>query len=181
MTKSLQTTTMNTGALPLPKEVESQTRVRFPDCDPFGHLNNSKYIDYIINAREDQLLKKYHFDIHAMVRQTGTAWVVAQTQIAYLLPVDLMEVVTIQTRLLSYSTKALVLEAVMWDENKSHVKAVMWTKQAHYHLPTKKSHEQSAELMAFFGETHYPIESNPSFEARVKSLKQTNFEPQNQA
>ena len=28
---------------------------RFSDCDPFGHLNNARYIDYFINAREDHL------------------------------------------------------------------------------------------------------------------------------
>jgi acyl-CoA thioester hydrolase len=33
--------------------------VRFNDCDPLGHLNNSKYIDYFLNAREDHL--KEHF------------------------------------------------------------------------------------------------------------------------
>ena len=40
----------------LEKTIESKVKIRFPDCDPFNHLNNSKYIDYIINAREDHLL-----------------------------------------------------------------------------------------------------------------------------
>ena len=29
--------------------------VRFQDCDPFGHLNNARYIDYFLNARQDQI------------------------------------------------------------------------------------------------------------------------------
>ena len=77
--------------LTLEKEVESQTLVRFPDCDPFNHLNNSKYIDYIINAREDQLLKYYDIDIHKMVKETGLTWVVAQNNISYLVPAEIME------------------------------------------------------------------------------------------
>ncbi len=40
----------------LKKIIESKVKIRFPDCDPFNHLNNSKYIDYFINAREDQLI-----------------------------------------------------------------------------------------------------------------------------
>jgi acyl-CoA thioester hydrolase len=53
------------------KILESQMLVRFSDCDPFNHLNNSRYIDYIINAREDQLLKYYEFDIYKMAKDLG--------------------------------------------------------------------------------------------------------------
>jgi len=38
-------------------------KIRFQDCDPFNHLNNSKYIDYFINTREDQLLEYYGLEI----------------------------------------------------------------------------------------------------------------------
>ncbi len=31
----------------------SKTKIRFQDCDPFNHLNNAAYINYLINARED--------------------------------------------------------------------------------------------------------------------------------
>jgi YbgC/YbaW family acyl-CoA thioester hydrolase len=161
---------MNTTALP--KLVESQTQVRFPDCDPFNHLNNSKYIDYIINAREDQLLKYYNFDIYKITRETGNTWVVAQTQIAYLSSAILMEKLTIETSLISFNAKSLLVEAKMFNEDKSQLKAVMWSKLAHYSLRTRKSMEHSAELMQFFAEVHNPIENNPSFEERVKSLKQ---------
>jgi acyl-CoA thioester hydrolase len=37
--------------------------IRFSDCDPFGHLNNSKYLDYFINAREDHLKENYDIDL----------------------------------------------------------------------------------------------------------------------
>ena len=36
---------------PLEKNPESKVVVRFPDCDPFNHLHNSRYIDYYLNAR----------------------------------------------------------------------------------------------------------------------------------
>ena len=29
-----------------PLERESEVVIRFPDCDPFRHLNNSRYVDY---------------------------------------------------------------------------------------------------------------------------------------
>lgn len=36
------------------KLLESKAKVRFHDCDPFNHLNNSRYIDYMVTARGDQ-------------------------------------------------------------------------------------------------------------------------------
>ncbi|MEO6346652.1 MAG: acyl-CoA thioesterase, partial [Aquaticitalea sp.] len=41
------------------QSLESKMKIRFHDCDPFNHLNNSKYIDYILTARGDQLIENY--------------------------------------------------------------------------------------------------------------------------
>ena len=46
----------------LSKILESKVKIRFQDCDPFNHLNNAAYINYFINAREDQILENYHLD-----------------------------------------------------------------------------------------------------------------------
>ena len=35
----------------LPTELETRVQIRFQDCDPLQHLNNSKYFDYYFNAR----------------------------------------------------------------------------------------------------------------------------------
>ena len=159
---------------PFPKELESQVKVRFPDCDPFNHLNNSKYIDYIINAREDQLLHHYDFDVYKMALETGNTWVVGQTQIAYLASAELMETVTIQSSLISFNERSLLFEAKMFNENKTQLKALLWSKLAHYSLSSRKSQEHSAELMQLFAKVQLPLENTASFEERVKFLKQLN-------
>ena len=165
---------MNMQTTSLPKSVESKVQARFPDCDPFNHLNNSKYIDYIINTREDHLMSAYNFDLHQMARTTGITWVVAQTNISYMLPVNCMETVTIETRLLTAFPKMLLMEAVMWNEDKTKVKAMMWCYFAHYNLRTGKSQEHSAELMTFFDQIGDPIPDNPSFEERAKFYRNIN-------
>lgn len=154
-----------------PKELESQSLIRFPDCDPFNHLNNSRYIDYIINAREDQLMSYYSFDVYKLAREQGLSWVVAQTQIAYLAPAALMEIVTIRTRLMGHTEKALMVEAVMYNEAKTQVKAVMWTRLAHYDLRTRSGHKHSEELMQFFDSIVAPLGASVTFEERVKSMR----------
>ena len=55
--------------------------IRFNDCDPFGHLNNSKYIDYFLNAREDHLKEHYDIDLKVWAQQ-GQAFVVSAHEIS---------------------------------------------------------------------------------------------------
>lgn len=153
------------------KVLESKMKIRFHDCDPFNHLNNSKYIDYIITAREDQLLDNYDFDLYKLAHEKGIGWVAAQTQISYMAPVFPMEEVTIQTQLIACSEKSLLLEAFMWNTDKTVLKAVMWTKLVHFNLVTQKSHVHSEELMQFFMEIVNPLLPEVSFEERVKNLK----------
>lgn len=155
----------------LDKILESKVKVRFPDCDPFNHLNNSKYIDYIINAREDQLLDFYGLNIHQIAKQEAKGWVVAQNQIAYLFPATLMETVTIQSQLIQFSDKSLVVEALMWDENKTHLKAVLWTKLVHYDLRANRSTAHSEELMEFFAKVENPLTEPFTFEKRLEIIK----------
>ncbi len=153
----------------LEKVLESTAQIRFPDCDPFNHLNNSRYIDYIINAREDHILKHYDLDIYQIAKQTGISWVVAQTQIAYLSSAELMEIVTIQTKLISYSDKNLLVEAIMWSEDKTRMKAVMWIRFAHFNLITRKSHLHSEDFMQLFSSIEFPVPEK-NFEDRLKNF-----------
>ena len=83
--------------------LESKIRVRFQDCDPFNHLNNSSYLDYFFNAREDQLLKFYDIDIYKHVQKQGKGWVVVTNQISYLKPALVTETVTIQSQIINFS------------------------------------------------------------------------------
>jgi hypothetical protein len=58
----------------LPKVLESTSVIRFQHCDPFNHLNNAEYLNYMVNAREDQLIKFYDIDIYKMGREQGKSW-----------------------------------------------------------------------------------------------------------
>lgn len=156
----------------LNKIPESRMKIRFHDCDPFNHLNNSRYIDYMVTARGDQLIENYDFDIYKLAREKGLGWVSAQTQISYLSPAYLMEEVVIQTRLIGCSEKSLLLEACMWDALKRKLKAVMWTKLVHFNLKTQSSWQHDESFMQFFNQIVLPLETGQDFESRIKKLKQ---------
>lgn len=159
---------------PLPKTIESKIRVQYQDCDPFNHLNNAKYIDYAMAARTEQLLDHYGFNTAELAYQQGIGWVAAQTQISYFQPASWLEVLTIETRLLHFSVSSLLMEAIVWDEQKTHTKSVLWVKLVHFDIKNQNSRKHSEAFMNLFSDIHHPISGNPTFEDRVASLKHSN-------
>jgi len=155
----------------LSKVLESSIQVRFHDCDPFNHLNNSRYIDYVFAARTDQLREHYQLNLYHIAREKGIGWVSVQTQISYLAPANLGEDLTIVTQLLAFSAKSLLFEAFVWDKTKTVLKAVLWLKLAHFHLASQKSHQHSAELMQLFGAVVNPLPEETDFDTRIRNLK----------
>ncbi len=151
------------------KIISSTSKIRFQDCDPFNHLNNSKYIDYLINAREDQLIANYDLDIYKQGMLTGKSWVVASNQIAYLKPAFTMETVYIDSQVLKYNEKSLFVELRMWNENQKHLKAVMWSKFTHFDIKAQKSALHSEEYMTLFENVVSPIQEK-TFEERILQL-----------
>ena len=154
----------------LPKTVTSKTKIRFQDCDPFNHLNNGKYIDYFMNHREDELIKNYEIDIYKMAKLIGKSWVSSSNQIAYLKPALLMETVTIESQLIHYDNSNLRAEMRMYNEDKSHLKAVIWCGFAHFNLITQKRDEHSKDMMILFNEILNPVKAS-IFEERLIHIK----------
>ncbi len=160
------------------KRPESKVLIRFPDCDPFNHLNNSRYIDYFINAREDHLYLNYQFNIYQYAQEKLLSWVVAQNQIAYLRPAMLMEKVIIQTHVLKFTQRDILVEMTMWDLQKKTLKSIIWTTFTHYNFKTMKSEIHSQELIDKFKPLEDPLEREMSFEERVKKVRAGGFSPE---
>ena len=153
----------------LPKVLESEATVRFQDCDPFNHLNNARYIDYFLNAREDQLLKHYGLDIYGHTMTTGAGWVVGRSQIAYFKPAKLMEHVIIQSQLIKFGKRDITVEMRMLDTEKSQLKAFMWANFVHFRVQTVKSEAHTEPLMEMFTEVLAPM-SAANFDERFLDL-----------
>lgn len=150
---------------------ESRYLVRFPDCDAFNHLNNARYLDYFMNAREDHLMQYYGFNIYAYAQENGVSWVVRQSQIAYLRPAMLMEEVIVQSSLLKWGEKDLLVEMRMWDTQKTTMKALLWAVFTHVNLKTQRSEMHSAALTERFAVLENPLPQPVSFEERLQQVK----------
>lgn len=150
--------------------LETKTKVRFQDCDPFNHLNNAKYLDYFMNAREDQLLEYYSIDIFKMAKTELKSWVVTSNQIAYLKPAFTMENIAIESQLIHYTDKSLKVEMRMYNESKSELKSLYWVSFVHFDLTTQRPTVHSEQLMQLF-ETVITDVNTHNFDERMISIR----------
>ncbi len=134
----------------LPRELETSAIIRFQDCDPFQHLNNARYIDYFMNAREDQLKQFYNFDIFKETQRTQQGWVVTKNQLAYLFPASVQEQILIRTRLVHMTDSVLVVEGLMLDSAAKRLKAVAWIEFTYISLQTGRSTHHPDDFMTMF-------------------------------
>jgi thioesterase-3 len=148
------------------KKILTTTRkVRFQDCDPFNHLNNASYLDYFLNAREDQLMENYNLDIFGIATGQGLSWVVASNQIQYIKPAFTMETILIDSQLIAATSRSLLVEMRMWDEKQTLLKSVLWTNFIHFDLKTQKPAKHGEEFSKLFTDILLPVEQT-TFEAR---------------
>ena len=133
----------------LTKEPSSIYTIRFQDCDPMGHLNNARFIDYTLNAREDHLIEYYNISLREYM-QKGLGWMVAGHEIFYRKPAMYNEKVLIRTSLIHYGESDLLMEGVIMDAAETHLKALIWTRFVFVNIRTGKKEVHSEDLLGFF-------------------------------
>jgi len=151
-----------------PRILTSNAIIRFQDCDPYAHLNNGRYLDYFMNAREDQVWKAYDFNIYEYSRNTGLGWVVTQNQIAYIRPATLMEEVIFESQLIEVRPKFLQIEMRMFDQLRK-LKSLLWVQLVHVDIRKGKSVEHGDELQELFDRLCEPLEEK-DFNKRLREL-----------
>ena len=154
----------------------SKATIRFQDCDPLGHLNNSKYIDYLINAREDHLKTCYDLDIYEIMHKEGTAWVVGKNEILYKAPASLMEDVKIYSQVNAYGPRFIHVEMSMFDKNLMQLKAILWSTFIPFDIKTQTASRHSGKIMELLSQVRMDI-GTKSIEERVEKLVEDVVEP----
>ena len=151
------------------KILEGKAKIRFQDCDPFKHLNNSKYLDYFVNVREDELIKNYNFNYLNIAQTKGVGWVTGSNNIVYLKPANLSEIVIIQSQIIKLTPLSTLVEFRMYNDDKTQLKSVMWSNFVHISMKTMRSIKHSDEYKSLFESILLPIKES-TFEERVKAL-----------
>lgn len=151
------------------KEPKSKVRIRFTDCDPFGHLNNTRFLYYLLNAREDHLIDHYNLDMYQLAKSKGVSWVVGKTEIVYKEAAGINEEVIIQSRLIEQADKWVKVEIVMLNKEETRIKAIMWGNFVHIDMKNQRPAVHSTELKELFNQVQIPTVAK-SIEERIQNL-----------
>jgi len=154
------------------KEFSSTFKIRFADCDPIGHLNNVKYLEYMLNAREDHVEQYYGFTYEQYTRETGYTWVTIQNEIAYLKEVRYNSTVEITSKTIAINEMTSVVELLMKDQNGT-VHAVFWLTVIYFNMKTRRAEMMSAESLENFSKFLVEIDQK-TFKERVAFLRLQN-------
>ena len=149
----------------------SKKVVRFQDCDAFGHLNNVSFINYFINAREDHLREYYAFDLYDHAQASNQNWFIGRHEIAYLRPAALGETVSIQTGLLEFSKRGLVVEGIMFDADVKKIKAVQWTTFRYVDIKQGRAAEHPEDITELLQSVVLDGVERESLDSRIRQLK----------
>jgi len=155
------------------KEVSKTVKIRFIDCDPLGHLNNVRYLDYMLNAREDHVEEFYGFTYEEYTKKTGCTWVTIQNEIAYLKEVKYNTIVVITSKTIEIQDRTSKVELLMKSEDGKTIYAVFWLSVIYFNVKTRRSEVQPQELVDMFSKYHVELEQK-DFQSRVKFLRSQN-------
>jgi acyl-CoA thioester hydrolase len=152
------------------KTPSSQYKVRFHDCDMFGHLNNARYLDYMIAARQDHLQDNYQFRFSDYYSQ-NRGWVVTHHEIQYLKPARFDETITISSLVLGVTDDALHVEIMMLNENGTQLKALLRSTLTYINLQTGKRELHPPTLINWAENLITPVVGS-TIQERISHLKQ---------
>ncbi|HET55259.1 MAG TPA: acyl-CoA thioesterase [Ignavibacteria bacterium] len=76
---------------------ETELTIRPDDIDMNNHVHNSKYLDYVLAARYDQMRKDYKVTMEDFLER-GFTWVVSQVNINYKRALILTDKIIVRTQ-----------------------------------------------------------------------------------
>mgnify|MGYP003575741144 CR=1 FL=1 len=83
----------------------TELKVRPDDIDMFNHVHNSKYLDYVLAARYEQMHTCYGMSMEEFMEQ-GYGWVVKTAHVEFKRPLTLGEVFNVTTWIISMDEKS---------------------------------------------------------------------------
>ncbi|MDN3606111.1 acyl-CoA thioesterase [Kaistella yonginensis] len=155
------------------KEISSESRIRFSDCDPIGHLNNVKYLEYMLNAREDHVESGYGFTYEEYTRKTGCTWITIQNEIAYLKEVRYNAKVLISSKTIEVGDRLSKVEILMKSADGKTIHSVLWMSVIYFNMKTRKSEVHPVDTKRLFERFLVDLEEK-DFKSRVSHFRKQN-------
>ena len=125
---------------------ESELNVRPDDIDMFNHVHNSKYLDYVLAARYQQMEKFYGMSWEYFAKK-GFGWVVTKVVINFKRPLVLGDIMRIRTGILTITQTGCSVQFEIINKKTNKVVSDGIFEYALINLTTKRLSSATTEMI----------------------------------
>lgn len=127
----------------------SKLKVRPDDIDMFNHVHNSKYLDYVMAARYEQMETCYHMSIEKFM-EMGYGWVVKTAHVEYKRPLILGEEFVVNTRILTIDEKSSKMKFEIVSQRTGKICSDGWFDYALISIKTGRGMKITPEMIKMY-------------------------------
>ena len=117
---------------------ETEMPVRPDDIDFLNHVHSSRYFDYVLAARYDQMSRCYGVSMETFLNQ-GLGWVVKEAHIEFKRPLILGDWMRVQTRVAEFCKDGVRVEFVILKKGTGKISSTGWCQYTLVELKTGRS------------------------------------------
>jgi thioesterase-3 len=125
---------------------ESELKVRPDDIDMFNHVHNSKYFDYVLAARYDQMERFYKMPMETFL-ESGFGWVVRTAHVDFKRALILGDVVKVRTGILTINEKGCRVQFEIENQRTGKIASDGWFDYVMIAIKTGKGCKVSEEMI----------------------------------
>src|SRR6478672_8565218 len=124
----------------------TEHKVRPDDIDMFNHVHNSKYFDYVLAARYEQMEQYYGMSMEEFLQQ-GYGWVVKTAYIDYKRPLTLGDVFLVTTGIVEFKETGCRVEFDIKNKKTGKLCCDGWFDYVMIDIQTGRSTKVTAEMI----------------------------------
>ena len=128
---------------------ESELKVRPDDIDMFNHVHNSKYFDYVLAARYDQMAEFYKMPMESFLK-SGYGWVVRTALVDFKRPLLLGDVIAVRTGILTINEKGCRVQFEIENKRTRKIAADGWFDYVMIDIHTGKGCKVSEDMISAY-------------------------------
>lgn len=128
---------------------ESELKVRPDDIDMFNHVHNSKYFDYVLAARYEQMEQFYKMPMETFL-SSGFGWVVRTAHVDFKRALILGDTIKVRTGILTINDKGCRVQFEIENIRTKKIASDGWFDYVLIDISTGKGSKVNAEMIAAY-------------------------------
>jgi acyl-CoA thioester hydrolase/thioesterase-3 len=128
---------------------ETEYRVRPDDIDMFQHVHNSRYFDYVLAARYEQMERFYGMSMGAFMER-GFGWVVSRVFFEYKRSLTMGDYFLVRTCIESINEKGCRVNFVITSKAKQKTCCEGWFEYVMINLGTGRSQKIPSDVIELY-------------------------------